>query len=253
MARPHTEHPLEGRSLRHRRQATLQQATAPKPPPQGNFDGYDQEAAQAAAYAAAFAEGQVRKGFVRKVFLLVFLQLCVTIGVASCFIFVDAVREYVRPGGDGQWVFIVSWITSLVMMIAIMCSKTLRRKHPWNLLALVVFTLVMSVLVGTICAYWQTSVVLEAFAVTGAAVAGLTLVAVFGKFDITKKGHILAMAGGVTFMVLLVTMLVGFFYVYDIQMVMGGKAYAISPDEYVFASVQIYMDVIIIFLQASHE
>lgn len=243
---------------------------APKPPPQGNFDGYDQEAAQAAAYAAAFAEGQVRKGFVRKVFLLVFLQLCVTIGVASCFIFVDAVREYVRPGGDGQWVFIVSWITSLVMMIAIMCSKTLRRKHPWNLLALVVFTLVMSVLVGTICAYWQTSVVLEAFAVTGAAVAGLTLVAVFGKFDITKKGHILAMAGGVTFMVLLVTMLVGFFYVskwwylavsvivallfsaylvYDIQMVMGGKAYAISPDEYVFASVQIYMDVIIIFLQ----
>lgn len=72
-------------------------------------------------------------------------------------------------------------------MIAIMCSKTLRRKHPWNLLALVVFTLVMSVLVGTICAYWQTSVVLEAFAVTGAAVAGLTLVAVFGKFDITKK------------------------------------------------------------------
>ena len=77
--------------------------------------------------------------------------------------------------------------------------------------------------------------------------------------------------------------------VYDIQMVMGGKAYAISPDEYVFASVQvrersdgsrarpasprgptphpppthhscapvcllqIYMDVIIIFLQASHE
>ncbi len=27
--------------------------------------------------------------------------------------------------------------------------------------------------------------------------------------------------------------------VYDIQMIMGGKAYAISPDEYVFASVQV--------------
>lgn len=86
---------------------------------------------------------------------------------------------------------------------------------------------------------------------TGAAVAGLTLVAVFGKFDITKKasgapltpaclvrllaltthhmdhtkmlplfashgtvqGHILGMAAGVVLMVLLVTLLIGFFYV----------------------------------------
>ncbi|KAL4859784.1 Protein lifeguard 1 [Chlorella vulgaris] len=226
-----------------------------KPPPPGNFSGYDQEAAQAAANAGSFAEALVRKQFVRKVFSLVFLQLCITIGVASCFIFVDAVREYVRPGGDGQWVFIVSWVLSLVMLIGLTCSTRIRRKHPWNLVALFAFTLVESVLVGTICAYWQSSVVLEAFAVTGAAVAGLTLVA----------GHILGMAAGVVLMVLLVTLLIGFFYVNKwwylaisvvvallfaaFLMVMGGRANAISPDEYVYASVQIYMDIIIIFLQ----
>lgn len=32
-------------------------------------------------------------------------------------------------------------------------------------------------------------------------------------------------------------------------MVMGGKQVAISPDEYVFASLQIYLDIIQIFLQ----
>lgn len=162
-----------------------------------------------------------------------------------------------------------------VFLIALMCSTSLRRKHPWNILALIAFTLVESVLVGCICSYWDVGVVLEAFAVTCAAVAGLTLMAIFGeqqgsgegrgsgweqgwgagaggvgparagsatasaggrrgarapaglasgraalqaprvtplafsaaagKFDVTRKGHVLAMASGVVFMVLLVT------------------------------------------------
>lgn len=62
-----------------------------------------------------------------------------------------------------------------------MCSTSLRRKHPWNILALIAFTVVESVLVGCICSYWDVAVVLEAFAVTCAAVAGLTLVAIFGE------------------------------------------------------------------------
>lgn len=45
-----------------------------------------------------------------------------------------------------------------------MCSTTIRRKHPWNLVALFSFTLIFSVLVGCICAYWDVGVVLEAFA-----------------------------------------------------------------------------------------
>jgi hypothetical protein len=47
-----------------------------------------------------------------------------------------------------------------------------------------------------------------------------------------------------------VALLFSAYLVYDIQMVMGKGRYALSPDEYVFASVQIYMDIIIIFLQA---
>ncbi|KAL4448096.1 hypothetical protein ABPG75_005315 [Micractinium tetrahymenae] len=241
---------------------------APKPPP--GFDRYDVEAQQAAAAAGAWADQQIRKQFVRKVFCIVFLQLCVTVGIACVFMFVNPVRNYVRPGGPGQWVFIVAWVVSLVFLVTLMCSTSLRRKHPWNILALIAFTVVESVLVGCICSYWDVAVVLEAFAVTCAAVAGLTLVAIFGKFDITRKGHVLAMVSGVVFMVLLVTIIVAFFYtskwwylaisvvvallfsaylVYDIQLVMGKGAVAIGPDEYIFASVQIYMDVIIIFLQ----
>ena len=38
------------------------------------------------------------------------------------------------------------------------------------------------------------------------------------------------------------------YLLYDIQLLMGGKQNAISPDEYVYASVQIYVDVIMLFL-----
>jgi hypothetical protein len=36
--------------------------------------------------------------------------------------------------------------------------------------------------------------------------------------------------------------------VYDIQTVVGKGKYKLSPDEFVFAAVQIYLDIIIMFL-----
>jgi protein lifeguard len=156
------------------------------------------------------------------------------------------------------------------MLIALMCSTSLRRKHPWNYVAMFAFTFVMSVQVACICAFWELSVVLQAVAVTAAAVVGLTLAAVFIPWDITKRGNVLAMAGMVVFFIALVTFFVGFFYVnkwwylaisvvfallfsaylvYDIQMILGNKKFACSPDEYIFAATQLYLDVIMLFLQ----
>lgn len=251
--------------------------------------GFDVEAQNAATAAAAFAETKVRTAFVRKVFVLVFIQLAITIGIACVFMFVKPVKEYVAgvqvpcptsvqitspnavcyENGDGRWVFYTSWALTFVMLIALMCSTTLRRKHPWNYLALFAFTFVMSVQVGCIVAFWDVSVVLIAFAVTGGSVLGLTLGALFIPWDITKKGHVLGMAAFVVLFMALITFLVGFFYVnkwwyltlsviiallfaaflvYDIQMVVGKGQHKISPDEYVFAAVQIYLDIVIMFL-----
>eukprot|EP00887_Chlorella_sp_A99_P004615 scaffold4.g4615.t1 len=264
-------------------------AASYKPPARpGGMDGYDAEAAAAAAYASAFAEQKVRQAFIRKVFGLVFLQLCVTVGVACVFMFVKPVKCYVRPWsptynpttrtyeakpysncGEGQWVFWTAWALAFATLIALTCSTTLRRRHPWNLFTLAWFTVVESVLVGVICAYWDVSVVLEAFGTTCAVVGALALAAIFIPFDMTKRGGVLAICSMVFFAVVMMTLFFAFFYVstwwylaiaiigallfaaylvYDIQMVMGGKTLAISPDEYVFASVQIYMDVITMFL-----
>jgi hypothetical protein len=61
----------------------LTHSTPPPPPKKKIIDGYDAEAAQAAAFASAFAETKVRSAFVRKVFSLVLLQLAITIGISE--------------------------------------------------------------------------------------------------------------------------------------------------------------------------
>lgn len=38
------------------------------------------------------------------------------------------------------------------------------------------------------------------------------------------------------------------YLIYDLQMLMGGGARELSPDEYIFASVNIYLDIVQIFL-----
>ncbi|XP_068670485.1 protein lifeguard 2-like [Montipora foliosa] len=38
------------------------------------------------------------------------------------------------------------------------------------------------------------------------------------------------------------------FLAYDVQLVMGGRKYELSPEEYIFASLILYMDIIRIFL-----
>jgi FtsH-binding integral membrane protein len=162
-------------------------------------DGYDPEAAAAAASASAFAEIRVRSAFVRKVFGIVFLQLCLTVGVAAVFLFVEPVNRYVQPGGGGTWVFWTAWASALALVIALACSPGLRRKHPVNMVALFAFTLVESVLVGVICSWWEVDVVLLAFAVTTGVVLGLTLAALFLPWDFTRCGNALGIISELCF------------------------------------------------------
>lgn len=127
---------------------------------------------------------------------------------------------------------------------------------------------------GVICAWWSLDVVVIAFITTLAVVIGITIVAMFMPWDLTKYGFILAMCGMAFMMVVFVSLMVGFFWrgdgegikwwyfaisiagallfsaylIYDLQALCGGRAVEISPDEYVFASLKIYLDIVSIFL-----
>lgn len=239
--------------------------------PPGGFGGpgagnFDVEAQQAANFAAGFAEQQVRSRFVGKVLSIVFLQLLCTVGMSVLFYYVQPLKLYVR---QNAWPFYLSWALSFGMLIAMSCSETLRRKYPTNVLFLGAFTAVFSFQIAAVTSYFNTQAVMIAFIATTAVVLGCAFIAFFTKLDMTKYGGWLAIAG-LSFMV--VAMIAAFwpwggarnwtiigisfagcflfalYLIYDLQLIMGGKTVALGPDEYVFASLSIYLDVINIFL-----
>lgn len=222
----------------------------------------DLEAQQHASMAASFAELKVRQAFMAKVLTLVFLQLCVTVAMAVVFYYVEPLKLYVR---QNAWPFYASWALSFATLIALSCSEKIRRVHPYNITALGVFTLVFSFQIAAITSYYDTKAVLSAFIVTAAIVLGCAALA-FSKIDVTKWYSALSMVTLAFIVVSLIgvflvgrnwtILLVSFFgalifsawLVIDLQMIMGGKSLQLTPDDWVFASISIYLDIVQIFM-----
>eukprot|EP00892_Ulva_mutabilis_P010332 jgi/Ulvmu1/7671/UM038_0100.1 len=204
---------------------------------------------------------EVRRGFIRKVLFIVFFQLLLTTGVAVAFYSIDEVRSYVTTN---IWPFLVAWALSLVAILLIACVKAVQR-YPYNYGMLLFFTACFSVLTGCITARYDVEVVAMALAATSAAVLGAWVVAAFTPLDLTNKGGILvAILFGlicVSFIGLfwrsrmlyliisgVAAILFTFFLIYDLQKLMGGRRRAYSPDDYIIAALNIYLDIVQIFL-----
>lgn len=161
---------------------------------------------------------------------------------------------------------IVAFIVAFAVLIAMACVESLRRKTPLNYIMLSIFTLAESYVVACSTARFNPADVLLAVIVTTVVCVGLTIFAFQTKWDFTVMG-------GMLFVCLLLLMLFGiiamffpgrivmlvyssmgailfsFYLIYDTQMMMGGThKHSISPEEYVFAAITLYLDVINIFL-----
>jgi protein lifeguard len=147
----------------------------------------------------------------------------------------------------------------IVTLIAMACCTNVRRKAPMNFIFLFLFTLAQSFLMGAMAARFQAMEVVLAVGITAAVCLGLTLFAFQTKWDFTVMG-------GVLFVAVLILLLFGIiaifipgrimtlvyaslgalifsvYLVYDTQLMMGGKhKYSISPEEYIFAALNLYL------------
>lgn len=209
-----------------------------------------------------FAEREVRLGFIRKVFGLLAVQLAITAGVAATFILSAPVKAFVLGNPATFW---VAFGLSLALVLVLSCSESARRSHPTNLVLLLAFTGAEAVLVGTISAMYDTDVVVLAAALTVGMTLCLSAYAMQTKRDFTASGGVLfvllyaLIAAGllsIFFHSRVLNIVVsavgaavfGCYIIWDVQLMVGGGAVAISPDEYVFAALNIYLDVINLFL-----
>eukprot|EP00882_Tetradesmus_deserticola_P001370 GHRQ01001485.1.p1 GENE.GHRQ01001485.1~~GHRQ01001485.1.p1 ORF type:complete len:249 (+),score=111.97 GHRQ01001485.1:220-966(+) len=209
-----------------------------------------------------FAEQEVRLGFVRKVFGLLTVQLAITAGVTALFIGSPSVKSYVY---SNQWTFWAAFGTSLGLVLLLSFWEQARRQHPLNLVFLFAFTAAEAVLVGTISSMYNTDVVLIAALLTVGMTACLSLYATQTKRDFTAAGGIMfsllfALIGAGLLSIFIRNRvmdivvsgvgaaLFGAYIVFDVQLMVGSGAYAISPDEYVMAAINIYLDIVNLFL-----
>lgn len=106
-----------------------------------------------------------------------------------------------------------------------------------------------------------------ALIITTVVCLGLTVFAFQTKFDFTGMGTILFVAMLILFTAGIILLFVGrsklasilyssfavflfsLYLIYDTQLMIGGKhKYSISPEEYIFAALNLYLDIVILFL-----
>lgn len=228
------------------------------------YQGMDGETGETTGLTAsgAFDDKSIRRGFIRKVYGILTCQLAVTMGIMAIF-FIPAVKAYTF---DNIWLFWVAFFMSIGFLIGLVCCGEVRRKSPHNMILLSGFTIAEGLMLGVSCSTYKADAVLMAVGICAIIVLGLTIFALQTKIDFT-------MCNGILFVLLLCLMIFGifcgifrsqimnvvyaslgavifsFYIVVDTQMMMGGKhKYALDPEEYVFASLNLYLDVINLFL-----
>ncbi|XP_066250145.1 protein lifeguard 1 isoform X2 [Euwallacea similis] len=225
------------------------------------YGGYNPEDPEVKGFD--FTEQSIRKGFIRKVYSILMVQLVITMGFIALMCYEPKTKDFVQKTPS---LFIVALVVMIVAMITLACCGEVRRKAPINYIMLFIFTIAEGFLLGVSSSHYRQDAVLMAVGITAAVCLALTLFAFQTKYDFTMMGGILLVAVIILLVFGIVAIFVqnkivqlvyaslgalifSIYLIYDTQLMMGGKhKYSISPEEYVFAALNLYLDIINIFM-----
>ncbi|XP_075409094.1 protein lifeguard 2 [Tenrec ecaudatus] len=208
---------------------------------------------------------RVRRVFIRKVYTILLVQLLLTFSVVALFTFCDPIKRYVQVNPGWYW---ASYVVFFVTYLTLACCSGPRRHFPWNLILLTVFTLSMAYLTGMLSSYYNTKSVLLCLGITALVCLSVTIFSFQSKFDFTScQGVLFVLLMTLFFSGLILAVLLPFRYVpwlhavysvlgagvftlflaFDTQLLMGNRRHSLSPEEYIFGALNIYLDIIYIF------
>ncbi|OXB67460.1 hypothetical protein ASZ78_006791 [Callipepla squamata] len=183
----------------------------------------------------ASASVHIRMAFLRKVYSILSIQVLLTTVTSAIFLYSTGVQAFVheRPA-----LLLISAFGCLAVIFAL---AIYRHQHPVNLYLLFGFTLLEALTVAITVSFYDVSVVLQAFILTTAVFLGLTVYTLQSKRDFSKFGAgeivelVFAAAGALLFCG---------FIIYDTHVLM----HKLSPEEYILAAINLYLDIINLFL-----
>jgi len=242
-----------------------------------DYDSEEEESYghQAKGPLSGISDTSIRHGFVQKVYGILTVQLLITTAVAALIMHLgDHMKRY-NPALV-QVLMFCSMAGTIGVLCLLCCRPDLMRKTPQNYMILSAFTICEAILVGFVCVQYTAPSVLFVTGITGFVVFGLTLFACQTTFDFTGCGPYLfaglmvlmgfgfclsiaswfGLVGTAGFETLRMiyaaggALLFSFYIVYDTQLIVGGKhkKHQFEVDDYCFAALNLYLDIINLFL-----
>ena len=208
---------------------------------------------------------QVRFGFIRKVYGILSIQLIITFG--HVFLFqLPFFKSFVMLHQQlAENILLLSSLTFLTLFLILACNRNLARAVPGNYILLFAITLCESIACGIISSIYSFQIVATALALTIITTLAITFYACTTKTYFSYCRMVLYICFSQLFMIgliavlsrievlytvytFLMTIMVGMYLVYDTQLIMGKFGVAYSVDDYIFATLEIYIDIIRLFL-----
>lgn len=211
---------------------------------------------------------EIRMGFVRKVYGILSAQLLLTVAIGTA-IYMAGEAWIV----SNAWLLYASTAVLIGTMCAMCCCQRALREFPTNYIFLLLITSAMSVLVGFSSAMYTWQSVLLAAGITVGIFLSMTVYAWTTTTDFTGFGpylfaammcligfgiviSILSMCGVAVEWAMMLYDIIGvllftFYIVYDTQLIMGalgGHKISFGIDDYAFAALNLYLDIINLFL-----
>ena len=196
--------------------------------------------------------------FIRKVYSILSVQLLFTFAICAV-IQLHAPTNRLVSGNVGLYYF--NFFVCLGTLLPMHCYK---RSYPTNFVLLGLFTVSMATMVGIITSMYANAgagdLVLEAVAITASVFVVLTIYTLQSKYDFSFLGAGLGMCLWVMILWGLFAMIFGLhagwvyamagsilfsgYIIYDTYMI----AERLDPEDYVVASIELYLDLVNLFL-----
>ena len=207
----------------------------------------------------------VRAGFIRKVYGILSIQLMITFG-AVFFCQIKPIKSLIfkNQALSGNLV-VFSSLLFLVLFLCLACCRGLSRKVPYNYLFLLGITICEAIACAIASSIYSFQIVALALLLTIVATLAITFYACTTKNDFStcRVGLYVIFSQMFTIGIIAVlfriralyafytfgmTGVVGIYLVYDTQLILGKLGVGYSVDDYIFATLEIYMDIIRLFL-----
>jgi len=207
-----------------------------------------------------------RQKFITRVYSILWVQLVVTSIFIGCCNQIQPLQKFMISGWGSTLVF-PCFILMIVLSCMIYCRHDIIKTCPGSGIYLTLFTGASTYILGYVGVVTSSETLLLAGLSTLGIFSGLSLYAVQTKYDYTDKGgYLLALLLGLVICGLFIpftslpilsivyssagSIIFSFYIVYDTQLIVCGnhRSVMFHIDDYVLASVSLYLDIINLFL-----